>query len=115
MVPFFGNVVTDKRNMPDPQKVEIIKEWLSPSNLKKLQSFLGAVNYLSKFIQQLSNLKDYVRRIQSSHGQGSMNMDLSTSKMLFVSPYCFLYYDRDKPMFTEAHATGQGLGAILLQ
>ena len=51
-VPFFGNIVTNKGIRPDPSKVQAIKDCL-----KDLQSFLGAVNFLSKFIPKLSKLR----------------------------------------------------------
>ena len=57
MVPFFGNVVSDQGILPDPKKVQSIKNWPSPKSPKELQSFLGAVNYLSKFIPELSSLR----------------------------------------------------------
>ena len=57
MVPFFGNVVSDQGILPDPKKVQSIKNWPSPKFPKELQSFLGAVNYLSKFIPELSSLR----------------------------------------------------------
>ena len=56
MVPFFGNVVSDKGILPDPKKVQSIKNWPSPKSPKELQLFLGAVNYLSKFIPELLSL-----------------------------------------------------------
>ena len=55
-MPFFGNVVTDWGFKPDPLKVQAIKHWPIPKCLKDLQSFLGAVNFLNKFIPQLSKL-----------------------------------------------------------
>ena len=56
-VPFFGNIVTSKGVKPDPKKVEAIKQWPQPTNVKELQSFLGAINYLSKYIPHLSSLR----------------------------------------------------------
>ena len=56
-VPFFGNILTDNGIKPDPTKVESIKNWPIPQNVKDLQSFLGAVNFLGKFIQGLSSLR----------------------------------------------------------
>ena len=50
-VPFFGNILTDNGIKPDPTKVESIKNWPIPKTVKDLQSFLGAVNFLGKFIQ----------------------------------------------------------------
>ena len=55
-VPFFGNVVTNEGIKPDPSKVQAIKNWPVPTCLKELQSFLGVVNFLNKFIPQLSKL-----------------------------------------------------------
>ena len=55
-VPFFGNIVTSKGIKPDPKKVEAIKSWPTPTNVKELQSFLGAINYLSKFIPESFSL-----------------------------------------------------------
>ena len=56
-VSFFGNIVTSKGIKPDPKKVQAIKDWSTPTNVKELQSFLGAINYLSKFIPYLSTLR----------------------------------------------------------
>ena len=53
----FGNILTENGIKPDPKKVESIKNWPIPQNVKDLQSFLGAVNFLGKFIQGLSSLR----------------------------------------------------------
>ena len=48
-VPFFGNVLSKDGLSPDTRKVELIQQWPTPTNHKELQSFLGTVNYLSRF------------------------------------------------------------------
>ena len=48
-VPFFGNTLSKDGLSPDMNKVKLIQEWLTPTNQKELQSFLGTVNYLSRF------------------------------------------------------------------
>ena len=60
-VPFFGNILIDNGIKPDPTKVESIKNWPIPKTVKDLQSFLGAVNFLGKFIQGLSSLKSSLK------------------------------------------------------
>ena len=55
-VPFFGMVLTVHGIKPDPRKVETIKKWPVPQNVTELQSFLGSVNYLSRFIPGLGQL-----------------------------------------------------------
>ena len=49
-VPFFGNTLSKEGLSPDNKKVELIQQWPTPSNHKELQSFLGTVNYLSRFL-----------------------------------------------------------------
>ena len=46
-VKFFGLVLTGKGVVPDPVKIEVLKNLPKPKNENLLQSFLGIVNYLS--------------------------------------------------------------------
>ena len=118
-VPFFGNIVTNKGIRPDPSKVQAIKDWPVPNCLKDLQSFLGAVNFLSKFIPKLSKLrlplqglcKKDVDFVWSKTHQEAFN----TIKDAICEEALLSYYDKDKPIFIEVDASGQGLGAVLLQ
>ena len=56
-VPFFGQTLTKQGLKMDHKKWEVIQQWSTPTNLKELQSFLGSVNYLSKFIPYLSDFR----------------------------------------------------------
>ena len=118
-VPFFGNIISDKGIKPDPSKVQAIKSWPVPGCLKDLQSFLGAVNFLSKFIPKLSKLrlplqglckKDVDFKWSKSHQEA-----FQTIKDAICEEALLSYYDKDKPIFIEVDASGQGLGAVLLQ
>ena len=55
-VPFFGNVLSKDGLSPDNTKVQLIKDWPVPTNHKELQSFLGTINYLSRFLAFISDL-----------------------------------------------------------
>ena len=41
----------------DANKWQVIQNWPQPKNVKELQSLLGPVNYLSKFIPHLSSFR----------------------------------------------------------
>ena len=56
-VPFFGQRVSTKGIKLDPVKLKAIKKRPTPTNVKELQSFLGSVSYLSRFIPELSCLR----------------------------------------------------------
>ena len=56
-----GHILTNEGILIDPEKVEAIKQMPSPNNIKELRSFLGLVNYLSRFIQNLSDKSKHLR------------------------------------------------------
>ena len=53
-VTFVGHILTGERIVVDPYKVEAIDKILKPTNAVELSSFLGMLNYVSKFIHNLS-------------------------------------------------------------
>ena len=55
-VSFFSNILSKDGLSPDTKKVKLIQQWPTPTNHKELQSFLGTVNYLSRFLAFLSDL-----------------------------------------------------------
>ena len=118
-VPFFGNIVTDEGIKPDPSKVQAIKNWPVPTCLKELQSFLGVVNFLNKFIPQLSKLrlplqglckKDIDFKWSDTHQKAFQAIKDAVCDDALLS-----YYDKNRPTFIEVDTSGQGLGAALLQ
>ena len=118
-VPFFGNILTDNGIRPDPTKVEAIKNWPIPKTVKDLQSFLGAVNFLGKFIQGLSSLRSSLQGLIKKDAEyiwtGTHTNAFNTIKEAICQETLLAYYDKDRPVFIEVDASGQGLGAVLLQ
>jgi hypothetical protein len=44
-VEYLGHIISTDGIATDPRKVEVVKNWPIPQNLKELQSFLGLCNY----------------------------------------------------------------------
>ena len=118
-VPFFGNVITDNGIKPDPSKVQAIKNWPVPTCLKDLQSFLGAVNFISKFIPQLSKLRSPLQGLCKKDIDFQWSDTHQEAFQVIKDAVCddalLSYYDKNRPTFIEVDASGQGLGAVLLQ
>ncbi|KAJ9506024.1 hypothetical protein QJQ45_002500 [Haematococcus lacustris] len=51
---FLGHVITAGAISVDPDKMRAIADWPLPSSLTQLQSFLGAANFVRKFVQGFS-------------------------------------------------------------
>ena len=49
--------------MPDPKKVQAIKQMQAPSTKKELQSFISMINYLSQFVPFMSDLTTPLRNL----------------------------------------------------
>ena len=53
--------------MPDPNKVKSIKDWKTPTSVAEVQSFLGLVNYLLRFIPNLATLHKPLQDLSKSN------------------------------------------------
>ena len=51
-----GHVVSKRGVETDPDKIEAVKSWPKPKNVKELKSFLGFAGYYRRFIQHYSKL-----------------------------------------------------------
>ena len=54
--PFIGHVISRDGLKPDPEKVRAVAEMPLPTDKKGIQRLMGFVNYLSKFLPNLSDL-----------------------------------------------------------
>ena len=50
-VAFFGHVISTEGISVDPQKIEAIMNWKSPTNVSEVCSFLGLAGYYRKFVE----------------------------------------------------------------
>ena len=62
-VPFIGHLLTPQGLIPDPAKVEAILKMPLPTDVKSLRRALGMVNYLAKFLPNLSSCCEILRQL----------------------------------------------------
>jgi hypothetical protein len=53
---FLGHVISNKGILPDPDKIEKVKNFPRPTNITGIRSFLGLASYYRKFIKDFSTL-----------------------------------------------------------
>ncbi|KAF9763004.1 Retrovirus-related Pol polyprotein from transposon [Nosema granulosis] len=54
-IKILGNIITEGRIKPDPEKVKCIKNYPRPNTVKELRSFIGLLNYCREFIKDFAS------------------------------------------------------------
>ena len=118
-VDFFGETYTINGHKPAQTKVSAITE-MTPSTCKKqVQSFIGRINYLSKFSMRFSELMEPIRELSKEKvpfNGGPEHQDAFTmmKKEIAKAPV-LANYNPMKQTVLQTDASITGLGACLLQ
>ena len=93
-----------------------------PSSVSELQSFIGSVNYVRKFIPNLASLLSPLYRFilkKNVPWQWTKTEDDAFRKLkdalCSTEVLAYVYYSPDQPLVSQTDASGLGLGAVLLQ
>ena len=91
----------------------------SPTNKKQVQSFIGMINYLSKFSPRLSELAEPIRELSKDKVQfnwGPKHQQIYTWMRKEISSALVLAYCNPKKQnLLQTDASIKGFGACLLQ
>ena len=118
-VEFFGETYTIDEHKPAQSKIKAIQEMLAPQCKKEVQSFIGMINYLSKFSARLSELTEPIRdlckeKVPFNWGPEHDGAFQLIKKEITAAPI-LAYYNPKKPTVLQTNASCKGLGACLLQ
>ena len=116
---FVGHIFSADGVRADPEKVEAISGMLSPRDKSDLRCFLGMINYLGKFMPNLSEKTALLRSLLEkdvlwSWSDKHEECFCMLKKLVTESPI-LKYYDPNKEMKLSVDASKYGLEAVLLQ
>ncbi|XP_065080058.1 uncharacterized protein K02A2.6-like [Ochlerotatus camptorhynchus] len=118
-VKFFGHVLSSKGLLPDESKVATIQNFPTPLNRKEIHRFIGMVNYLGRFIPNLSsNLTNLRKLISDEVPWRWTNIEVeefNRVKGLVADVGTLQYYNPRKPLTIECDASCFGLGVAVYQ
>ena len=118
-VPYVGDLFTKEGLRPDEAKVKAIKEMPPTDSPEALRRFLGMINYLHKFISNLSDetaplcrllRNDILWTWEDPQQQAfeALKSDISRAPVL-------KFFNHLKPVTLSVDASKSGLGAVCLQ
>ncbi|GJP85889.1 hypothetical protein CLOP_g15986 [Closterium sp. NIES-67] len=118
-VQFLGHMVSAQGVHVDPKKIEAVRTWKTPENVKELQQFLGFANYYNRFVPQyaklaapLTNLlkKNTPYKWETKHQEAVEQL-----KQALTSAPVLILPDPERDYVIEADASDQAVGAVLMQ
>lgn len=118
-VSFFGHTWTPNGIKPDRKKVSAILDMKPPTNIKDLQSFLGLVNYLTRYSGKLATITAPLRELTKKEIAYIWGYEQDRAFIKVKEEMCSLnvlrYFDPKAPSVVQTDASLKGLGAVLLQ
>ena len=118
-VDFFGETYTTDGCKPAQSKVSAISEMPPLTSKKQVQSFIGMVNYLSKFLARLSELAELIRDLCKDKVPFNWGLEHQAAfkqiKCEIVRAPILAYYNPKKETVLQMDASIKRLGTCLLQ
>uniref|UniRef100_A0A5S6QM96 RNA-directed DNA polymerase n=1 Tax=Trichuris muris TaxID=70415 RepID=A0A5S6QM96_TRIMR len=116
-VNYLGHRIDADGVHPTDERIAAIKQMPLPTNVQELRSFLGAVNYYSRFISRLQPLCAPLYDFLKAGSQWSWNRQhtqlFNQLKRQLSSSDTLVHYDENLPIVLSTDACDRGLGAVL--
>ena len=119
-ITFMGHLISTTGIHPDPKKVTALTEMESPNDVPSLRRFLGMVNYLQKFLPQLTSVlhplhHQLVKKDIPLNWPTVQEKAFTKIKEMITKAPILTYYNPHAPLELEIDACEYGLGSVLLQ
>ena len=118
-VVYIGHEISKHGIRPLHSKVDTLLQAKYPDNLSQLVSFLGAVQYYSRYIPNLSTIVEPLNRLRAANVPWKFGPEqqkaFDTLKGLLASTHVLAVYDPSLDLKVDADASSVGIGAVISQ
>ena len=116
-IEYLGHVIDENGLHPTDGKIAALKEAPTPKNVTQLRSFLGLINYYSKFLPNLSTklrpLYNLLLKNKRWTWTEQHDMAFKLAKEALQADSVLVHYDSAKPLLLACDASEYGIGAVL--
>ena len=116
---YLGHIISKEGIIADPSKIKAITEMPIPADKKGVQRLLGMVNYVGKFIPNLSTMTDPLRKLIEKDSEFKITKDhvdaMKKIKKVLTEPQILKLFDGSRETKLACDSSSFGLGAVLLQ
>lgn len=118
-IKFYGHILTKDGVKPDEAKVSAIVNMPPPENKQDVLRFLGMVTYLSRYIKNLSNICEPLRRLTRENEAFKWHAEeqkcYENLKKIVANTTLLKYYDPKKPVTIQTDSSSFALGCAMMQ
>ena len=114
-----GHIINGTGIGVDPEKVAACKEMPKPKSVKEVQTFLGVVGYYRKFIENITELEEPLRKLTRKEEDFEFNEECVESfeklKEALSSAPVLMHFNPTRHLYVKTDASGIGIGVVLTQ
>ncbi|GJP54460.1 hypothetical protein CLOM_g13546 [Closterium sp. NIES-68] len=118
-VQFLGHVASAQGVHVDPKKIEAVRTWKTPENVKELQQFLGFANYYNKFVPLYTKiatpLTNLLKKNTPYKWEPRHQEVVEQLKQALTPAPVLILPDPERDYVIEADASNQAVRAVLMQ
>jgi hypothetical protein len=116
---FLGHVISAGGVSVDPDKVRDVLNWMPPTNVSEVQTFLRLAGYYRQFIKDFSKVAKPMTKLLEKNKAFEWTEECQTSfeelKKRLTSAPVLILLDLTKKLDIYCDASRQGLGCVLMQ
>lgn len=117
-IKFIGHYFSENGVEPDDVKIASILQMPVPTNVQELQRFLGMVNYLGQFIENLSaknkHLRDLLKNDTLWQWGAAQENEFNNLKKEITNAPVLTFYDTQKKLTLSVDASKFAMGAVIM-
>ncbi|KAG2816977.1 hypothetical protein PC129_g22852 [Phytophthora cactorum] len=118
-IPILGCLVEKNGVRPDPEKVRVISEWPTLSNVKEPRQSLGLTTYLCKYVENYAGkirpLSQLLKKEAEWKWTAECQQAFDAVKQGFTEAPILVVADQNRPFHVVCDASDFAIGCVLMQ